>query len=110
MDSPHVITLTVGLIILVCMAWVSGYIWRDTNVAVRLSSVASCFLPWWQLFHLWLGWPPRLISGVMLCEHLMGNGAVESTDAVVEPVDGVVELVDVEPPVVGEEVTSGSQV
>ena len=26
------------------------------------------------------------------------------------PVDGVVELVDVEPPVVGEEVTSGSQV
>lgn len=43
MDSPHIITLTVGLIILVCMAWVSGYIWRDTNVAVRLSSVVSCF-------------------------------------------------------------------
>lgn len=40
----------------------------------------------------------------------MGNGAVESADAVVVPVDGVVELVVVEPPVVGEEVTSGSQV
>lgn len=38
----------------------------------------------------------------------MGNGAVESTDAVVVPVDGVVELVDVEPPVVGEEATSDS--
>ena len=46
----------------------------------------------------------------MLCERLTANGTVESTDAVVEPVDGVVELVDVEPPVVGEEVTSGSQV
>lgn len=40
----------------------------------------------------------------------MANGAVESTDAVVEPVVGVVELVVVEPPVVGEEVTSGSRV
>lgn len=40
----------------------------------------------------------------------MANGAVVSTGAVVEPVDGVVELVVVEPPVVGEEVTSGSQV
>lgn len=42
-------------------------------------------------------------------ERLTANGAVESTDAVVEPVVGVVELVDVEPPVVGEEVTSDSQ-
>ena len=40
----------------------------------------------------------------------MANGAVESTDAVVVPVVGVVELVDVEPPVVGEEVTSASRV
>ena len=43
-------------------------------------------------------------------ERLTANGTVEPTDAVIEPVDGVVELVDVEPPVVGEEVTSGSQV
>ena len=33
----------------------------------------------------------------------MGNGTVESTDAVVEPADGVVE------PVVGEEATPDSQ-
>lgn len=40
--EPH-IGLTVGLILLVCVTWMTGYIWRDANVVTRLSSVASCF-------------------------------------------------------------------
>lgn len=33
--EPH-IGLTVGLMLLVCVTWMTGYIWRD-------ASVASCF-------------------------------------------------------------------